>query len=246
MCVHGTGSFVDLVIGPMPRAEPRPLRRCTHPNVGWRRHNRSVFTIETFTATTGSALDWVCDTLGWFELVQEDQRARRRRSTGANGVMFVPALTGHPDARHGAQGHGLAHRLLHVDDLAEDGLRRAGGHRPLCRHQRGGRRGGRRHRRSPRSSSAGACRPAIRSFRCRPTSIGVPMRRLPGIGGGEPARSRLPGGQRTVCSGTRCEEAAAVHGRGRNLRAHASPRRRIDRRAKWAARIAVELEMARV
>ncbi|WP_066300901.1 FGGY family carbohydrate kinase [Arthrobacter luteolus] len=92
MCVHGTGSFVDLVTGPRLPENPG-LYDGTLTLTGWRRNHRSVYAVETFTATTGSALDWLCGSLGWFEsAVQISELAAL--ASGANGVMFVPALTG--------------------------------------------------------------------------------------------------------------------------------------------------------
>lgn len=92
MCVHGTGSFVDLFIGSDAPVNPG-LYDGALTLTAWRRHGTSVFAIETFTATTGSALDWVCDTLGWFD---SSQRISELAATvkSSNGVMFVPVLTG--------------------------------------------------------------------------------------------------------------------------------------------------------
>lgn len=92
MCMHGTGSFIDLVTGstvpPNPGAYEGPQSL-----VGWRRKGRSMFSVEGFTATTGSALDWICQSLGWFDsAIQISELAAGVRS--ANGIIFVPALTG--------------------------------------------------------------------------------------------------------------------------------------------------------
>ncbi|WP_217496221.1 FGGY family carbohydrate kinase [Arthrobacter sp. 24S4-2] len=92
MCVHGTGSFVDLVTGHNLPAQPG-LFAGTLTLTGWRRLQETVFAVETFTATTGSALDWVCSTLGWFDSAQQISELAATVES-SNGVMFVPALTG--------------------------------------------------------------------------------------------------------------------------------------------------------
>lgn len=112
MCIHGTGSFVDLIIGPEQPAKPG-LFAGTTTMVARRRRNVSQFAVETFVATTGSALDWVCEKLRWFENAAEISRyAADVQSAG--GVTFVPALTGlrtpqmQPDARASLTGISLA------------------------------------------------------------------------------------------------------------------------------------------
>jgi glycerol kinase len=111
MCVHGTGSFVDLVVG---TSEP------SHPGryegaltlTAWRAGGASVFAVETFTATTGSALNWLCDTLGLFESPRQISELAAR-ATDAGSVHFVPALTGvrmpvvEPRVRAGLTGLGM-------------------------------------------------------------------------------------------------------------------------------------------
>ncbi|MEV7661501.1 FGGY family carbohydrate kinase [Paenarthrobacter sp. NPDC089316] len=92
MCVHGTGSFVDLVTGVHPPVKSG-LYEGTLTLTAWRRQLQTVYAVETFTATTGSALDWICNTLGWFESSRQISELASQASS-ANGVMFVPALTG--------------------------------------------------------------------------------------------------------------------------------------------------------
>ncbi|MGW4770963.1 FGGY-family carbohydrate kinase [Nocardia sp. NPDC004278] len=92
MCVHGTGSFVDLITGTEP-----PVRSALRPGTltvtGWRRKQETVYAVETFTATSGSALDWVCNTLGWFDSAQSISKLAASTTT-SNGIVFVPALAG--------------------------------------------------------------------------------------------------------------------------------------------------------
>lgn len=91
MCVHGTGSFVDLNVGStLPENAGRYEGALSL--VGWRAEGRSVFSVETFAATTGSAIDWLIDTLRLFDSAQElsDLAASGRHSH----VVSIPALTG--------------------------------------------------------------------------------------------------------------------------------------------------------
>lgn len=92
MCVHGTGSFVDLLVGEHFPAHPA-LYEGSLTLTGWRSHGVSTFTVETFTAATGAAFDWVCEHLGWFGSAREIS-ARAEKATDAGGVTFIPALTG--------------------------------------------------------------------------------------------------------------------------------------------------------
>lgn len=92
MCVHGTGSFVDLVIGTEPPAHASMSDGSL--TMTARRHaGVSHFAVETFVATTGSALNWVCEKLKWFKDAHEIS-ALAQTVSASNGVTFVPALTG--------------------------------------------------------------------------------------------------------------------------------------------------------
>ncbi|CAD6526173.1 Glycerol kinase [Paraburkholderia hiiakae] len=92
MCVHGTGSFVDLLTGTtQPRASGGHDGTLT---MTARRHGGvSHFSLETFVPTTGSALNWICEKLRWFD----DAKAIAALAgtvNSARGVAFLPALTG--------------------------------------------------------------------------------------------------------------------------------------------------------
>lgn len=92
MVVHGTGSFVDLLNGDEFPLHPERYESTTT-LTGWRTRSRSVYSVETFTATTGSAFDWFCDRLGWFDSAMEiSELAATAKDAG--GVEFIPALTG--------------------------------------------------------------------------------------------------------------------------------------------------------
>lgn len=92
MCVHGTGSFVDLIIGTEPPTNPS-MADGSLTMTARRQNGASHFAVETFVATTGSALDWVCEKLKWFQDAHEIS-ALAQTVTSSQGVTFVPALTG--------------------------------------------------------------------------------------------------------------------------------------------------------
>ncbi|WP_416418420.1 FGGY family carbohydrate kinase [Paenarthrobacter aromaticivorans] len=126
MCVHGTGSFVDLVTGSNMPVRPG-LYEGTLSLAAWRRHHETTYAVETFTATTGSALDWVCSTLGWFD---SPQRISELAATvdGSNGVMFIPALTGlrmpvvEPNARASLTGFSMSSTLPEIAYAILEGI----------------------------------------------------------------------------------------------------------------------------
>ncbi|MPV68609.1 FGGY family carbohydrate kinase [Burkholderia sp. BE17] len=98
MCVHGTGSFVDLLTGTVrpdagSYAQPGYAHDGTLAMTARRHGGVSHYSLETFVATTGSALRWVCEKLRWF-----DDPAQISALAGtvqsARGVTFIPALTG--------------------------------------------------------------------------------------------------------------------------------------------------------
>ncbi|MGB3376193.1 MAG: FGGY-family carbohydrate kinase [Microbacterium sp.] len=91
-CIHGTGSFADLMLGDELPVNPGRYQG-TQMVVAQRSHGRSTFAAETYTPTTGAALDWACDTAGLFESPKAvSQLASTVRSS--RGAAFVPALTG--------------------------------------------------------------------------------------------------------------------------------------------------------
>lgn len=92
MVVHGTGSFCDLVTGtafPVNSGKYEATLTLT----GWRAGGTSTYSVETFTATTGSAFDWICERLGWFDSAKQISELAAQADDGG-GVQFVPALTG--------------------------------------------------------------------------------------------------------------------------------------------------------
>jgi len=126
MCLHGTGSFVDLVLGPSLPARSgqsdstltMTARRC---------HDVSHFSVETFVATTGSALNWVCDKLHWFDDAKQIS-ALAATVPSARGVTFIPALTGlrvpqmQPDARAALNGVSMATTQAEIAHAILEGI----------------------------------------------------------------------------------------------------------------------------
>ena len=92
MCVHGTGSFVDLITGPTPPANAG-LYEGSLTMTARRQHGVTHLSVETFVATTGSALNWVCEKLRWFDSPAQIS-AFAATVDSARGVTFLPALTG--------------------------------------------------------------------------------------------------------------------------------------------------------
>ncbi|MEU0572414.1 FGGY family carbohydrate kinase, partial [Nonomuraea sp. NPDC005983] len=92
MCVHGTGTFLDAVAGDRP-----PVHRRRVPGVltlvGWRSQGASVFSVEGYAPTTGSAMRWLCEEIGLFESPSRLAELAREY-TGPTRVKFVPALAG--------------------------------------------------------------------------------------------------------------------------------------------------------
>lgn len=90
--MHGTGSFVDLMMGP---TVPTLQKGCesTLTMTARRQKGLSHFSVETFVPTTGSALNWVCEKLHWFDSPEQISELAAQASD-AGGVSFIPALTG--------------------------------------------------------------------------------------------------------------------------------------------------------
>ncbi|WP_066741565.1 FGGY family carbohydrate kinase [Cupriavidus sp. D384] len=126
MCLHGTGSFVDLVLGPSLPARSgqsdstltMTARRC---------QDVSHFSVETFVATTGSALNWVCDKLHWFDNAKQIS-ALAATVPSSRGVTFIPALTGlrvpqmQPEARAALNGVSMATTQAEIAHAILEGI----------------------------------------------------------------------------------------------------------------------------
>jgi len=129
MCVHGTGSFVDLVIG---NAGPRnpALFEATFTMTAWRRNDLSHFAVETYAATTGSALNWLCNEMRWFEDSIEIS-ALAATVSSSDGLCFIPTLTGLrqprlvPEGRAALTGLSMAHSRAHLAHAILEGIAHA-------------------------------------------------------------------------------------------------------------------------
>jgi glycerol kinase len=90
LCIHGTGSFVDVLAGSvLPTAPAGPVTTI----VTARRDGVSSFALESFTANTGSALEWLCRGIGLFEAPADVSRLAPL-AAGGSDTWFVPGLTG--------------------------------------------------------------------------------------------------------------------------------------------------------
>ncbi|XPH04168.1 FGGY family carbohydrate kinase [Variovorax paradoxus] len=126
MCVHGTGSFVDVIAGPV-RPANAGLHEGTLTMMARRAQGVSHFAVETFVATTGSALNWVCEKLQWFDDAKHISRLAASTSTSGN-VTFIPALTGlrvpamEPAARASLTGISMATTRAEVARAVLEGI----------------------------------------------------------------------------------------------------------------------------
>ncbi|MGT2491989.1 hypothetical protein ACU4GD_19390 [Cupriavidus basilensis] len=59
-----------------------------------RQHHVSHLSVETFVATTGSALNWVCEKLRWFESAKQISALAARSRFGARRDVPACVLTG--------------------------------------------------------------------------------------------------------------------------------------------------------
>ncbi|GGV02326.1 glycerol kinase [Actinomadura cremea] len=91
-CVHGTGTFVDAVAGGTPPAHAHAVPGVLT-LVGWRSRGTSVFSLEGYASTTGSAMRWLCEEIGLYESPRHLAELAREHD-GPSNVLFVPALAG--------------------------------------------------------------------------------------------------------------------------------------------------------
>lgn len=126
LCVHGTGSFFHLLNGNRTASRPG-LYEATATSAAWRRDGRTTFTVETFVAATGSALNWMSAQMGWFNSAEEASRLAASIATSA-GLTFLPALTGlrlpvlAPQCRASITGLSMAHGRAHLARAALEGI----------------------------------------------------------------------------------------------------------------------------
>lgn len=92
MCVHGTGSFVDVLTG-TELAGHDSAHESSLTMTARRTNGLSRFAIETYVPTTGSALNWICEKLEWFKDPKQISELATTATTSPD-LLFIPALTG--------------------------------------------------------------------------------------------------------------------------------------------------------
>lgn len=126
LCMHGTGSFIDLLAG---EQIPSLQHGCesTLAMTARRQHGVAHYSVETFVPTTGSALNWICEKLGWFENAEQiSALAAQARTSG--GISFIPALTGlrvphlEPEARASLTGISISSSREHIARAILEGI----------------------------------------------------------------------------------------------------------------------------
>lgn len=126
MCVHGTGSFVNLAIGGRGPEQPG-LFDATFPTAALRQNGYTRLAVETYASTTGSALAWLCDEMRWFDSAREVSDLAATVSS-AEGLCFMPTLSGLrqprivPQGRAALTGLCMAHRREHLAYAVLEGI----------------------------------------------------------------------------------------------------------------------------
>lgn len=128
LCQHGTGSFIDVLVGPRVALAPADNTAEASVVVTARRQNGvSHFALESYTASTGAALTWACQRLRWFPDARQ-LLALAASVSSAGGVSFLPALAGmqspqrQPAARAALQGLSLATGRAEVAHALVEGI----------------------------------------------------------------------------------------------------------------------------
>lgn len=88
-CTHGTGTFMDMNIGPRVAISHNGLNTI----IAWRMGGQTIYGLEGYAAVTGSAVQWLRDGLGIIQASAETE-ALATAVADNGGVYFVPALTG--------------------------------------------------------------------------------------------------------------------------------------------------------
>ncbi len=239
MCGHGTGSFVDLLTGPTPPQNPG-LYDGTLTMTGWRSSNQTVYAVETFTPTTGSALDWVCNALGWFE---NSRKISELAGTvqGSNGVTFVPSLTGirtpvvEPGLRSSLTGLSMATTRAEVAYAVLEGIAQSVATSVEA---------------NARVAGIGVTEIVVGGglsgsdplIQMQADLTGIPMLRLPGTEFATLRGAAFLAGSNGVLWDSLPEAVAALGG-GRVFQPQISDDQRRDLRESWKARIGAELEL---
>jgi glycerol kinase len=88
-CTHGTGTFLDMNVGPKVAISQNGLNTI----IAWRMNGETIYGLEGYAAVTGSAVQWLRDGA---ELIGKSAETEALAASVADngGVYFVPALTG--------------------------------------------------------------------------------------------------------------------------------------------------------
>jgi glycerol kinase len=88
-CTHGTGTFLDMNVGPEVAISQNGLNTI----IAWRMNGQTTYGLEGYAAVTGSAVQWLRDGAQIIENSAETE-ALAAGVEDNGGVYFVPALTG--------------------------------------------------------------------------------------------------------------------------------------------------------
>ena len=88
-CTHGTGTFLDMNIGPKLAVSHNGLNTI----IAWRMNGQTIYGLEGYAAVTGSAVQWLRDGAEMIK-ASADTEALATSVADNGGVYFVPALTG--------------------------------------------------------------------------------------------------------------------------------------------------------
>ncbi len=88
-CTHGTGTFLDMNVGPEVAISQNGLNTI----IAWRMKGETIYGLEGYAAVTGSAVQWLRDGAGMIGNSAETE-ALATSVADNGGVYFVPALAG--------------------------------------------------------------------------------------------------------------------------------------------------------
>lgn len=88
-CTHGTGTFLDMNIGPVPAVPGNGINTV----IAWKMGDQIRYALEGYAAVTGSAVQWLRDGANLIAASAETE-ALALSVPDNGGVYFVPALTG--------------------------------------------------------------------------------------------------------------------------------------------------------
>jgi glycerol kinase len=89
-CTHGTGTFLDMMIGPTPVIDTSSGLTC---EIAWRMNGETLYALEGYAGCTGAAVQWLRDGAEIIATSAESE-ALAASVPDNGGVYFVPALTG--------------------------------------------------------------------------------------------------------------------------------------------------------